>query len=122
VAPQTAVQEILAGIWASALGLDRVGVHDNFFVLGGDSIRSVRIVSRAKERGLDFTVQDLFRYPTIEALAAKLETELGLRAQDGAPGEGGADVSTADDDVEATLAQLEGLSEEEVLALLKSRV
>ncbi|MCZ1005690.1 condensation domain-containing protein [Streptomyces lydicus] len=52
------------------LGLDRVGVEDNFFMLGGDSILSIQVVSRARRAGLTLTPRDLFRHPTIAALAA----------------------------------------------------
>ncbi len=47
----------------------RVGVDDNFFSLGGDSIRTILLVSRARRRGLELTLRDVFQYPTAEALA-----------------------------------------------------
>ena len=52
VAPRTELEERLAAIWSQVLGLDRVGVHDNFFECGGDSILSIQILSRAKQAGL----------------------------------------------------------------------
>jgi amino acid adenylation domain-containing protein len=69
VAPNSMVEEVLAAVWAEVLGIERVGINDNFFDLGGDSIRSVRVVALAKERGLNFTVQELFRSQTIAQLA-----------------------------------------------------
>jgi amino acid adenylation domain-containing protein len=72
VAPATPAERILAEVWAEVLHLDRVGVHDDFFELGGDSIRSIQILAAARKRGLDFTVQALFKHRTIRALTASL--------------------------------------------------
>ncbi|WP_435244834.1 non-ribosomal peptide synthase/polyketide synthase [Streptomyces sioyaensis] len=69
-APRTEAERILAEIWCALLGIDRVGVDDNFFMLGGDSILSIQVVSRARRAGLSLTPRDLFRHPTIAALAA----------------------------------------------------
>jgi amino acid adenylation domain-containing protein/non-ribosomal peptide synthase protein (TIGR01720 family) len=69
VAPRTREEEILAAVWAQVLRLPRVGVNDNFFALGGDSILSVQIVARARQAGLLFTMRQLFEHPTVEALA-----------------------------------------------------
>ena len=70
--PSNEIEEALAAIWANALGLERVGIHDNFFELGGDSILSVRVLAKAKEIGLEFSLQQLFQYQTIAALAEQL--------------------------------------------------
>ncbi|HYG63055.1 MAG TPA: amino acid adenylation domain-containing protein, partial [Thermoanaerobaculia bacterium] len=70
--PSTPTEELLAAVWAQVLGVDRVGVRDNFFALGGDSIRSIQVISLARERGLDFNLQQLFQHQTVEALAAEL--------------------------------------------------
>ncbi|HXM47598.1 MAG TPA: amino acid adenylation domain-containing protein, partial [Pyrinomonadaceae bacterium] len=67
--PRTSIEEMLAGIWSQVLGVDRIGVFDNFFELGGDSIRSVQILARTQERGLTFSLQDLFQHQTIDELA-----------------------------------------------------
>ncbi|HEY0079207.1 MAG TPA: amino acid adenylation domain-containing protein [Pyrinomonadaceae bacterium] len=72
VAPASMVEEVLASIWSEVLDIERVGVNDNFFDLGGDSIRSVRVVALGKERGLNLTVQQLFRSQTIAQLAREL--------------------------------------------------
>ena len=69
VAPETDVERRLAGIWAEVLGLERVGVHDDFFELGGESMRCIQIAAVARDRGLRFTPNDLFRNPTVAALA-----------------------------------------------------
>ena len=68
--PRTPAEHALAGIWADVLGIDRVGIEDNFFELGGDSILSIQIASRARSAGHSLLPRDLFRHPTIAALAA----------------------------------------------------
>ncbi|MFZ0751733.1 MAG: amino acid adenylation domain-containing protein, partial [Pyrinomonadaceae bacterium] len=74
VAPRNEIEEILVGSWSQVLGVDRIGIDDNFFVLGGDSIRSVQVLSKAQERGLAVTLQELFKYQTIRKLAEHLRT------------------------------------------------
>ncbi len=68
VAPRNADEEALAAVWREALGVDTVGVRDDYFALGGDSIRSIRVAGLARERGFDIDIADLFRHRTIEAL------------------------------------------------------
>ncbi|EIC67541.1 non-ribosomal peptide synthetase [Mycobacteroides abscessus] len=75
VAPGTPTEEILAGAVATVLGLERVSVADNYFALGGDSIRSVMIASRVQARGVGVTVADLHRFPTIRECAAHMDTD-----------------------------------------------
>jgi amino acid adenylation domain-containing protein/non-ribosomal peptide synthase protein (TIGR01720 family) len=69
-APRTAVEELLAGIWAEVLGVERVGIHDNFFELGGDSILSIQSIARANQAGLQLSPKDLFEHQTVAQLAA----------------------------------------------------
>jgi non-ribosomal peptide synthase protein (TIGR01720 family) len=69
-APRTTVEATLAAIWAEVLGCPQVGIHDNFFDLGGDSILSQKVVSRARATGLAISSTELFRSPSIAALAA----------------------------------------------------
>ncbi len=83
VAPRTPREETLAGVWAEVLGLERVGVHHNFFELGGDSILSIQVVSRAREAGLGISSKDLFKAPTVAGLA-----ELGTEVTEGKVAEG----------------------------------
>jgi len=68
-APADAVEEILAGIYAQVLGLDRVGVDDSFFDLGGDSISSMQVVARARAAGLTCRPRDVFVEQTVARLA-----------------------------------------------------
>ncbi|MGD1257808.1 amino acid adenylation domain-containing protein, partial [Mycobacterium seoulense] len=72
-APDTAVEEILAGIYAQVLGLDRVGVDDSFFDLGGDSISSMQVVTRARAAGLICRTRDIFVEQTVARLARVAE-------------------------------------------------
>jgi SAM-dependent methyltransferase/aryl carrier-like protein len=70
VAPRTPAERTLAALWEEVLGVEHIGVTQNYFALGGDSIRGIRIVSRASHAGLRVTPRDLFRHPTIEEMAA----------------------------------------------------
>ncbi|MGH9762011.1 MAG: condensation domain-containing protein, partial [Blastocatellia bacterium] len=79
IGPRTQIEHSLCEAWARVLGLDKVGVRDNFFDLGGDSIRSIQIMSRSEEAGCAFSIQELFQNPTIESLAAIVESRDGRR-------------------------------------------
>jgi len=68
--PRNEVEGHLASIWAQVLGTDKVGIHDNFFDLGGASIQSLQIIAQASEIGLVFTPEMLFEHQTIAELAA----------------------------------------------------
>ncbi|MGH9760385.1 MAG: condensation domain-containing protein, partial [Blastocatellia bacterium] len=71
--PVTPTEAALAEVWSDVLGVDRVGVDDQFFALGGDSILSVRLIALAKQKGLNLSLQDLFKYQTIRSLARRVE-------------------------------------------------
>ncbi|MCY1015549.1 non-ribosomal peptide synthase/polyketide synthase [Pyxidicoccus sp. MSG2] len=68
-APSSLTEEKLAAIWASVLRVQQVGVRDNFFALGGDSILSLQVISRAHQAGLKLSPRQLFQHPTVEQLA-----------------------------------------------------
>jgi len=71
--PRTEIEQVLIGIWAEVLDLDRVGVDDNFFEIGGHSLRAARLVSRVRDRlKVEVPVQTLFRSPTPAQFAASL--------------------------------------------------
>ncbi|BAY66402.1 amino acid adenylation [Calothrix brevissima NIES-22] len=72
VAPRTTPEKILAEIWADILGLEQVGIYDNFFALGGDSIRSIQVRSQAEKRGFYFSLPQLFKYQTIHELVQNI--------------------------------------------------
>ncbi|HJP94904.1 MAG TPA: amino acid adenylation domain-containing protein [Pyrinomonadaceae bacterium] len=70
VAPTTAVEELVAGMWAEVLGLERVGVNDNFFDLGGHSLVAIQVISRVRETfQVELKLDKFFATPTVSALA-----------------------------------------------------
>jgi amino acid adenylation domain-containing protein/thioester reductase-like protein len=73
--PQTFEEEVLATIWAKILGMDRVSVDADYFLLGGDSIRAIQIAGAAAEAGLNVTLNMIFRYRTIRKLASALTSQ-----------------------------------------------
>ncbi|WP_304117836.1 non-ribosomal peptide synthetase, partial [Mycolicibacterium bacteremicum] len=83
-APGSAVEETLAGIYAEVLGLERVGVDDSFFELGGDSIMSMQAVARARAAGLSCRPRDIF----VEQTVARLARVVGTADDAGAVDEG----------------------------------
>jgi amino acid adenylation domain-containing protein/non-ribosomal peptide synthase protein (TIGR01720 family) len=74
VPPCTPTEELLAGIWAEVLRQERVGRHDNFFALGGDSILCIQVIARAQQAGLQLTPKQLFQHQSIVELAAVVGT------------------------------------------------
>jgi amino acid adenylation domain-containing protein/non-ribosomal peptide synthase protein (TIGR01720 family) len=70
VAARDAAEKLLCQIWQDVLDIERVGIHDNFFDLGGDSILSIQIVSRLKQSGITVSVKQLFQQQTVAQLAA----------------------------------------------------
>jgi acyl transferase domain-containing protein len=119
VAPRTPREQAVADVWQEILGLDRVGVDDDFFALGGHSLAAVQIGTRVKARlGADLDLRAFFDHPTVAHTADLL---------DSAPGTGPAadprdtiEVLARDsgDDPAADLDQLAGLTDEEVEAQL----
>ncbi|MFI8233882.1 amino acid adenylation domain-containing protein [Streptomyces sp. NPDC085900] len=77
VAPATPAERILAEIWREVLGLSRIGVHDDFFRIGGSSLSTVRVSLLAAGRGLPVTVGDLIEHPTLARLAAHATRAVG---------------------------------------------
>ena len=69
LAPQTDQEKLLARIWCRHLRLDSVGVNENFFTLGGDSLMAIRIISEMNQAGYPYKPADLFEYQTIAQLA-----------------------------------------------------
>ncbi|HEX5724473.1 MAG TPA: amino acid adenylation domain-containing protein, partial [Longimicrobiaceae bacterium] len=73
-APRTPTEEIVAGIWADLLGVERVGLGDDFFHLGGHSLLATRVVSRLRAAfRVEVPLRALFEHPTVEALAAEVD-------------------------------------------------
>jgi Phosphopantetheine attachment site len=76
VAPQTDLERAIAVVWQEVLGLETVGVHDNFFDLGGHSLLIVRLQSRLREAlRREVAIIDLLRYPTVRSLAKSFSPE-----------------------------------------------
>ena len=77
-APASAIEEILAGIYAQVLGVERVGVDDSFFDLGGDSLSAMRLIA-AINTGLDagLAVRAVFEAPTVAQLAPRIGADAG---------------------------------------------
>jgi aryl carrier-like protein len=72
VAPRTELERRLAEIWQAVLGIDAVGVDDNFYEMGGDSVLGIQIIAAAREGGIELQSSQLFEHQTIAALAAVL--------------------------------------------------
>ncbi|WP_443092839.1 amino acid adenylation domain-containing protein [Anaeromyxobacter diazotrophicus] len=82
-APATPAEVALARIWAEVLNVPEIGVDDDFFALGGDSILSIQIVARAREAGLHLTPRQVFETPTVAGLAATAGTAAVPAAEQG---------------------------------------
>ena len=79
--PRTDAEEAVARVCAQVLGLERVGIHDNFFALGGHSLLAIRVVAGiAKQLGATVSVRDVFATPTVAGLAAKVGSWEGAAA------------------------------------------
>ncbi len=108
VEPRTPVETALAGIWAEVLGIERVGVRDNFFSLGGHSLTATRVLSRVRGTfGVELPLSLVFEKRTVEGMAAVVETKMGE-----------AKALSSDLGEEDLLAQAAALSDAELDALL----
>jgi acyl transferase domain-containing protein/thioesterase domain-containing protein/NADP-dependent 3-hydroxy acid dehydrogenase YdfG/acyl carrier protein len=95
VAPRDDVEQSLVRIWEELLGIDSIGVQDDFFALGGHSLIAVRLFAKVKKQfRIDYPMSVLFEAPTVERLAALLRRD-GVVAGDGAAGVGGAAAAEA---------------------------
>jgi acyl-coenzyme A synthetase/AMP-(fatty) acid ligase/acyl carrier protein len=104
VAPRTPVEESVAAIWADVLGLERVGVEEDFFALGGHSLLATQIVAQVRsDFSIELPLHALFTSPTVALLSQQVVELLGR---------------SSDSDTEKLLSELEGLSDEEVALLL----
>ncbi|AZQ39170.1 amino acid adenylation domain-containing protein [Streptomyces cyaneochromogenes] len=83
--PRTEPEKVLCGLFAEVLGLERVGVHDDFFEHGGDSIVSVRLADRARRAGLALSPRDVFTHRTPAGLARALPHETGPAPEEFTP-------------------------------------
>lgn len=83
VAPRNPTEKHIAEIWAQVLGIERVGIHANFFELGGDSILAIQIIARANQAGFKLTPQRLFEHPTVAGLAGIAGVARTIQAEQG---------------------------------------
>lgn len=83
VAPGNEIERTLATIWQELLGIEQIGIHDNYFELGGDSVLSIQIVAKANESGLRLTARQCFEYPTIAELAQVVGAATSVEVEQG---------------------------------------
>jgi len=82
IAPGTETEKALAHIWAAVLKVQKVGLHDDFFALGGHSLKATQVTTRvAKEMGKDLTLRQMFAHPTLQAQALAIEASQQANAQ-----------------------------------------
>ncbi|WP_299011941.1 condensation domain-containing protein, partial [uncultured Shewanella sp.] len=76
--PRNELEQQLCHIWQAVLGLDKVGIHDNFFRIGGNSINAIRLIAKASTLlDKDFSLAELFTYPTVAGLSHHLQVMVG---------------------------------------------
>ncbi|HVG43654.1 MAG TPA: amino acid adenylation domain-containing protein, partial [Longimicrobium sp.] len=103
VAPRTPAEEVLAGIWAEVLRLERVGAEDSFFDLGGHSLLATRVAARVLQAfGVELPLRAVFERPVLSGLAAEIER---LRGTGAAAGEGAIAPAAREGDLPVTFAQ-----------------
>ena len=85
VEPESDTQRLLAGLWRELLHTERVGLHDNFFALGGHSLMATQLVSRLRQaRGIELPLRAVFEAPVLAQLAARVDAEQATAARDDA--------------------------------------
>jgi amino acid adenylation domain-containing protein/non-ribosomal peptide synthase protein (TIGR01720 family) len=121
--PVTAIEHLVARIWADVLGVDRVGRRDGFFDLGGHSLLAMRAAARLRqELGVEVPLRDLFETPTLEVVAARIQA-LTRDTMDGLDADQASAVKRAVARASALNAeQMASLSDEELDALLLSEL
>jgi amino acid adenylation domain-containing protein len=113
VAPRTPVEELLAGLWAEMLDVDRVGIKDDFFALGGHSLSAIRVLSRVRDAfGVDVRLAVVFEERTVEAMGAAIDERLAAGPAPAAVGRHDALLTQAaalpDADLDALLSEMIG--------------
>ena len=99
--PSAPVEEGLTGIWSEVLGLDQVGIHDNFMELGGHSLLATRVVSRAISTfRIDVPLRTIFEAPTVAEMALVIAQHQAKNAEP--------------DRIERLMSELEALSDQQV--------
>jgi acyl carrier protein len=107
VKPRRRLEKKLAKIWGEVLSIDPIGIHDNFFDLGGHSLAATRVISRLiQEFHLELPIKTLFESPTVAAMSAMI-----MQNQENKAGR---------DDLERILSEVEAMSNEEAERVLKN--
>ncbi|HEY0604899.1 MAG TPA: phosphopantetheine-binding protein, partial [Herpetosiphonaceae bacterium] len=107
VGPRVPVEEQLVAIWSEILGVEPIGIYDNFFQLGGHSLQATRMMSRIAETfGVELPLRSFFEAPRIADLALLITQQRSVEVEQ--------------DELAQLLSQLEGLSEDELKAFLSS--
>lgn len=96
-APRSVIEEILAESWSVVLRVDRVGVRDNFFSLGGDSIRILQVLTKARQQGLRLELHQFYEHETLGDLAAAVAERLQAEEAEGFASEFGTASGAGDD-------------------------
>lgn len=111
IPPGNPIEDIIARIWADVLGIDRLSIYDNFFIMGGDSLMATRVVSRLRKAfNIELPIPTIFKEPKVVDLAAAIDEALRKNgAQD-------------DSEMLQALDELEDLSEEEAQRLLNQEL
>jgi natural product biosynthesis luciferase-like monooxygenase protein/amino acid adenylation domain-containing protein len=118
-APRNTVEEALAEIWAEVLGIERVGIHDNFFNLGGHSLLVTKLNSRVKERfQVKIALRSMFQSPTVATLAQLIEQSPAQPNNKNLPK---VEPAHRSDRRSSLLAKLNNLSEQEAQKMLRER-
>jgi len=103
VPPGTPIEEAVAAIWSKVLGVERVGVEDNFFTLGGHSLLATQVIAQVRtDFSIDLPLHSVFTSPTVAALSSEI---VNTMSSDG-------------DETAKLMAELEGLSNDEAERLL----
>ena len=104
LAPRSPLEQTLVDIWAGLLGVERVGIEDDFFALGGHSLLAAQVVATVRsDFAVDLPLHSLFTFPTVASLASEIVTMMG---------------ESDEDETAELLAELEGLSDDEARRLL----
>jgi aryl carrier-like protein len=118
VPPRNPVEKALAESWGEVLGLEKVGIDDNFFIIGGDSMRIVQAISRAQRLRVTFSVYQLYQCQTIRELAQVAVVSEPSMSEEPPPHQENEDEA----ELALLLAELDSLSEEEVRTRLRERM
>jgi len=78
IAPRSAIEEVMTEIWAEILAVEKVGIEDDFFILGGHSLKAIQLISKIRQTlEIEVSVRQLFNHPTIAQLVKEMSQSLG---------------------------------------------